>query len=140
MKEIICQTRPKKVIAVGDVVATYMLRSGLTTDLIVVDLRTMRGRAESCNYRLFSLTVHNPSGQISQEAYDALRLATTGNSIRSICVHGEEDLLALPLATLAPIGSIVVYGQPLVGLVIMRITSSMKRDAKRILHKMRVRS
>ena len=118
--------------------ATCMQHSGLTTDLIVVDGRTMRGGAETCNNRVFSLTVHNPSGQISQEAYDALRLATTGNSVRSICVQGEEDLLALPLATLAPIGSIIVYGQPLVGLVIMHITSSMKRDAKRILHKMRV--
>ena len=139
LREIIRKTKPKRVIAVGDVVATNMQSSGLTTDLMVIDRRTMRSREVDFD-KTCSLTVRNPQGEISQEAFDALKAATMGNSVRFICVQGEEDLLALPLATLAPIGSIIVYGQPLVGLVIMHITSSVKRDAKRILSKMRVRS
>ncbi len=138
LKDIIGKEIPRKVIAVGDVVSTYMQRLGLPTDLIVVDRKTTRNKAECCSYGVFSITVHNPPGQISKEAYDVLKLATRRESVRSICVYGEEDLLTLPLVALAPIGSIVIYGQPLVGLVIVRVTSSMRRDAKRILHKMRV--
>ena len=138
LAKTILEEKPKKVIAVGDIVAINMRKAGLPNDLIIVDGKTMRGRTADCVDRAHSLTVRNPSGEITQEALDALKSAVRGNRVRTIYVQGEEDLLALPLATLAPIGSLIVYGQPLVGLVIIRITSSAKREARRILSNMSV--
>jgi len=135
----ILDEKPKKVIAVGDIVATNMCKASLVIDIIIVDGKTMRGGTAECVERGHLLTVRNPPGEISQEAYDALRSTIRGNHIGTVFVQGEEDLLALPLVTLAPIGSLIVYGQPLVGLVMVRVTSSAKREARRILSLMRVK-
>ncbi len=45
-------------------------------------------------------------------------------------VDGEEDMLALPLFVMAPIGAFVLYGQPLEGLVLVRITAAKRKEAK----------
>jgi hypothetical protein len=50
-----------------------------------------------------------------------------------VLVEGEEDLLALPLFAMAPDGSVVLYGQPLEGLVVVRITQAKKNQAKNLM-------
>ena len=51
----------------------------------------------------------------------------------SVRVDGEEDLLALPLFQFAPIGSVLLYGQPLEGLVVVKITRSKQEEAKALM-------
>jgi uncharacterized protein (UPF0218 family) len=50
-------------------------------------------------------------------------------------VKGEEDMLALPLFTLAPKGSAVLYGQPLEGVVVVYITEEKQNQAKDLMDK-----
>jgi uncharacterized protein (UPF0218 family) len=50
-----------------------------------------------------------------------------------ILVTGEEDLLALPLFVIVPNGSVVLYGQPLEGMVIVRINEKIRRKAQEML-------
>jgi GTP-dependent dephospho-CoA kinase len=47
-----------------------------------------------------------------------------------VIVHGEEDLLTLPILILIPAGSVVLYGQPLKGIVIVNVDSKTRRTAK----------
>jgi hypothetical protein len=72
----------------------------------------------------------NPAGTISKEAVDVLQNALETLPPVRVKVRGEEDLLALPLFTMAPQGSAVLYGQPLEGLVIVMITEEKQKQAK----------
>ncbi len=49
-----------------------------------------------------------------------------------ILVAGEEDLLTLAAVWLAPLGSLVVYGQPHQGVVTVEVTAQKKREAEKI--------
>ena len=53
-----------------------------------------------------------------------------------ILVDGEEDLLALPAIFLAPINSLVLYGQPNQGFVLVKITDTVRLIAMKILKEM----
>jgi uncharacterized protein (UPF0218 family) len=48
-------------------------------------------------------------------------------------VIGEEDLLTLPTCYFAPHYSLVCYGQPLEGLVLVRVNDSIRRKAKELM-------
>jgi hypothetical protein len=48
----------------------------------------------------------------------------------TVKVEGEEDMLALPLFTMAPKDSAVLYGQPLEGIVLVNITEEKQNEAK----------
>jgi uncharacterized protein (UPF0218 family) len=44
-------------------------------------------------------------------------------------------MLALPLFVLAPDGSVVIYGQPLKGMVIVKINKDIRQKAQELIHK-----
>ena len=54
-----------------------------------------------------------------------------------IVVDGEEDLLTLIAVLYAPEKSLVVYGQPYVGIVVVEVTSEKQAEAKEILKAMK---
>ena len=54
-----------------------------------------------------------------------------------IVVDGEEDLLALIAVLYAPENSIVVYGQPYTGVVIIKVTPEKKEQVKALLNSMK---
>jgi uncharacterized protein (UPF0218 family) len=47
-----------------------------------------------------------------------------------IFVKGEEDLAALPAMMMAPVGSVIMYGQPDKGVILVRVTESKKAEIK----------
>jgi len=53
-----------------------------------------------------------------------------------IFVDGEEDLAVLPAMILAPDASIIIYGQPDEGIVLIKVDEEMRNRAKDILKKM----
>jgi hypothetical protein len=53
-----------------------------------------------------------------------------------IIVDGEEDLLVIPACILAPENSVVMYGQPNEGLVIVQITPKIRAKVQKILDAM----
>ncbi len=61
----------------------------------------------------------------------------TDNKKTVIKIEGEEDLLALPLVLLAPLESVVLYGQPDQGVVLIRVTETKKNEVLTLLKKFR---
>jgi uncharacterized protein (UPF0218 family) len=97
----------------------------------------MRKRVEP---RVFSaenvVHVKNPQGTITEEAITAVREALESEEQTHIVVDGEEDLLTLVAVLYAPEKSLVVYGQPHEGIVVVKVTSEKKTEAAEILKAM----
>jgi GTP-dependent dephospho-CoA kinase len=121
----------KKIIAVGDATTDRLASFGITPDVAVVDGRERRSKRNTLsNYSAKELRCANPAGTISKDAVEVLRDAIKARPPVRVFVDGEEDLLALPVFAMAPEGSAVLYGQPLEGLVVVKITLAKQRQAK----------
>ena len=83
------------------------------------------------------LHIKNPQGTITGEAITAVREALESDDHFHIIVDGEEDLLALIAVLYAPERSLVVYGQPYEGIVVVEVTSGKKDKAMEILKTMK---
>ena len=134
IRGIIKEENPPCVITVGDVVSKNLAKEDIRLKLLIVDNKVMR-----TNIKPLSLPegeevhVKNPPGRITQEAINAVREAFKTDRIVKIIVDGEEDLLT-PVAVLyAPENSIVVYGQPGEGAVVVKVTKDKKDEAAAIL-------
>ena len=97
----------------------------------------MRGIEESVDYTVDE-TYHilNPQGLITAESWTVIGKALKEKGKIKIVVDGEEDLLGIPVVLLAPRGSLMLYGQPNEGIVIVTINNESKGFAKRILKEM----
>lgn len=73
-----------------------------------------------------SSTVKNPAGSITTQAVAALSKAINTQHPTYIKVEGEEDLMAVVAILVAPLGSMVYYGQPKQGMVEMQASERMK--------------
>jgi uncharacterized protein (UPF0218 family) len=76
------------------------------------------------------LRCSNSAGTISREAVSLLQDALRSHYPVRVIVDGEEDMLALPIFSIAPDCSVVLYGQPLEGIVIVKITPKTRKKAK----------
>jgi GTP-dependent dephospho-CoA kinase len=121
----------KKVVTVGDATTERLFSLGIIPDIAVIDGRERRTKSSrQINYRARELSCANPSGTISKEAMEILARAVIENKQTRVFVSGEEDMLALPLFYMLPVGSVVLYGQPLEGIVAVKITKSKQKEAK----------
>ncbi|MEW6605595.1 MAG: GTP-dependent dephospho-CoA kinase family protein [Thermoproteota archaeon] len=121
----------KKVITVGDATTERLVSFGMTPDIAIVDGRERRSRRSyPPNYDAKELQCANSAGTISKEAVKILQDALKTKPPVRVIVDGEEDLLALPLFMMSPVGSVVLYGQPLEGLVVVKITATKQKQAK----------
>ena len=126
----------RKIITVGDATTERIVSFGITPDIAVIDgveRRSLRDR--SINYRAKEMFCTNPAGMISDEAVEVLQKALEASTPIRIKVQGEEDLLALPLFAMAPKGSVVLYGQPLEGMVLVNINEEKQNQAKELMNK-----
>jgi uncharacterized protein (UPF0218 family) len=106
--------------------------------LYIVDQKTLRINISDRISGLKELVVPNPAGEVTEEAYETLKQVLREETPTVIRVEGEEDLLTLPLILLAPIGSIIAYGQPHVGLVVIQVTLASRNEVKLLLDAMKV--
>jgi GTP-dependent dephospho-CoA kinase len=121
----------KNIIAVGDATTERLVSFGITPDIAVIDgIERRSKRDHSIHYYAKEMLCTNPAGSISMEAVGVLQNALETLPPVRVKVHGEEDLLALPLFSMAPEGSAVLYGQPLEGIVIVKITEEKQRQAR----------
>src|ERR671915_1034905 len=126
----------KKIITVGDATTERLLSFGITPDIAVIDgLERRLRRDRSIDYHAKEILCTNPAGTISKEAVDVLQVALQTPPPITVKVKGEEDMLALPLFTLAPRGSAVLYGQPLEGIVLVYITEEKQNQAKDLMNR-----
>ena len=134
----------KKVVAVGDMTAFYLLKSGMQPDLIIVDHKTKRTQTpehikQSLMQDIYrTVEVVNPPATLTRGLLDAISNSLSSNEKTRIVVDGEEDLATLPVIMYAPLGSVVVYGQPNEGSVIVNVTPDKKEQIKKLMNKMTV--
>ena len=128
--KIIKRHKPTLLIAVGDIVSQSFIKVGCIPDVCIKDYRSRR---KELSYKSLIKENHilNPPGSVRQEAVKEMKKAIdrsiTSKIPQTVVIKGEEDLLALPAIMLAPLGSIVVYGQWDFGIVIVQITENMKQ-------------
>jgi uncharacterized protein (UPF0218 family) len=129
----------KKVITVGDATTERLLGFGIVPDIAVIDGKERRsGRDYPGNYVAKEMQCANPAGAISKHAIESLKAAIASKQPVRVVVDGEEDLLALPMFAMAPDGAAVLYGQPLEGLVVVKITPAKRRQAKDLMQRIGV--
>lgn len=121
-------------VAVGDVVSLTLKRAGLAPRVIVVDYKTQRGddsdgfRRELGSWGEREFRVRNPAGQVTREAWTAVRRAMrleTDPPTR-IVVDGEEDMVGLACFLEAPLGARVLYGVPGRGVCVVEVTAELR--------------
>ncbi len=132
-----------KIISVGDIVTFNLLSAGLVPDISFVDDRTKRGPAsdkimQGTRHSLFrTITVENPAGIITEELLQEISHAMDSDKPIQILVKGEEDLAALPAIAMAPLSSVIIYGLPDKGAVLVRVTESKKKEIQSLLDRMK---
>ena len=129
----------EKIVAVGDATTERLVSYGIIPDVSVVDGRERRSATDrQIRYPAKEFNCANPPGTISRNSIDVLTESLHETRPAIVRVEGEEDMLALPLFLLAPTGSVVLYGQPLEGLVIVKITESKRAEAKALMDRILV--
>jgi uncharacterized protein (UPF0218 family) len=131
----------KKIAAVGDMTAFYLHEASIEPDLAIVDNKTkrmptpdhVRNNLENDSYK--TLEVVNPPATLNCELIELVRSSLAGKERIKIIVEGEEDLATLPVILYAPIGSAVIYGQPNVGIVLVKVTLEKKEQIKDLMDK-----
>ena len=126
------------IITVGDRTTENMVQLGLRPQIQIID------GLEKRNQRLVpvddaintKLSCKNPPGEITEESMQVIQKAFSCEPPVRIIVDGEEDLLVIPVCIYAPENSVVMYGQPNEGLVIVHITPEIQAKVQKILDAM----
>ena len=134
----------KALITVGDATTEKIISFGLTPDLSIIDCverRIRRTESKIVELKTFFLTTtlhkqyqcKNPKGTITKEAYITIKKILMKGEQAIIFIDGEEDMLALAVFALAPLDSVVFYGQPLEGVVSVKINAKIKNKSRHLL-------
>ena len=124
------------IISVGDATTEKLIGYSITPSLQIVDgLEKRFKRMLPSSTATTTFSCHNPTAQITEESLGVIKKALQVPPAR-IIVTGEEDLLVLPACLYAPENSVVMYGQPNEGLVIVKINSEIRNKAQSIMNSM----
>jgi hypothetical protein len=133
IEEIIPRFGNRAIYAVGDVVTHNLQKNGITPAIAIVDGFTMRSPCSRIPVVSGKcIRVKNPAGTLTKDLIGALKHAID-NSPVTIQVDGEEDLAVIPLVLAAPLGAIVLYGQPNEGVVLRMVDEEAKTTARQFL-------
>jgi len=131
--------KPPLFAVVGDFVAGNLITAGFSPDIVVVDNKNLRVEVEPVKHGLEEVKVPNPPGTIDADAWTVLRRAVTLKRRVAVVVEGEEDLLVLPLLAEMPLGSVIAYGQPHEGLVVVTVSEEKREWARGFLSQMEMK-
>ncbi len=147
IKNLITETQPTMIITVGDQVIRLCNTIGERVDIAIFDYKVNR---EKIYHSLSDIgfdglickidyTVKNSPGNISRTLVTAIKRALKENqiNIKSILIKviGEDDLAGVPAILLAPLDTVVIYGQPKKGLVFVKVTEEKKEELRRLVTK-----
>ena len=123
------------IITVGDRTTENMAQLGLRPQIQIIDGLEKRNQLpvpadDAINTKL---SCKNPPGEITEESMQVIQKAFSCEPPVRIIVDGEEDLLVIPVCIFAPENSVVMYGQPNEGLVIVHITPEIQAKVQKIL-------
>jgi hypothetical protein len=134
---IVNKEKPSKVVSVGDTVSKNLHEHGINPQLSITDSKSLRRRVKPASFPAKKIfRTKNPQGTITEEAITTLQKALRANEEAHLIVDGEEDLLTLIAVLNAPEGSLVVYGQPHEGIVVVKVNQEKKAEAQALLEAM----
>ncbi len=138
MKRVLPMIKGKRVISVGDVVSQNLIDRGFLPELIIVDGRNLREDVPESIECQDSTTVENPQSQITKELWVAVERLFKDKTKRfkKILVEGEEDLAVMPAVIHGDEDTVVLYGQPDRGVVIIEVTEEKKKEISNYLNEM----
>ena len=126
------------VITVGDRTTEKMIDYEIIPSLQIIDGFEKRQKREFPKLGNESeLTIDNPAAEITLQSIEIIKKAFDMAPPIRIIVNGEEDLLVLPVCIHAPKNSVVLYGQPNKGLVLVEITTEIRNKAQTLLNLMK---
>ncbi|MEM3065253.1 MAG: GTP-dependent dephospho-CoA kinase family protein [Candidatus Nitrosotenuis sp.] len=125
------------IVTVGDATTDKLVKFGLTPSLQIVDGAEKRQKRKPPQSTAKKLYCDNPAGQITNESIETIRKALGLPPPHQIIVNGEEDLLVIPVCMYAPPNTVVFYGQPNEGLVVVPVTDEIRNKTKAILNLMK---
>ena len=134
---------PAKIITVGDIITYNLLSAGVVPNISFVDDRTKRSPVSNevthgtKHPHFKTITVENPPGTITEELLQEVAKAMRSENPLRILVEGEEDLAALPSIAMAPLSSVVIYGLPEEGAVLVRVTENKRKEIQSLLDRMK---
>lgn len=154
---LVKKIKPTMVIAVGDIIVISLLKLGFNPDISIIDLRSRRKELVSHEQNFLGTkhveqmkrfkemvpqnfihleTPKNEPGTINPESVNAvnesLKKYFQTEEKKLMIIKGEEDLLTLPAILLAPLGSVVCYGQWNLGIVVVMVTEEVKKKIEKI--------
>ena len=133
LKDYIVKEKPSTIISVGDVVSQNLVDSGISVDILIVDNKTMRKKIQPITVDAQqTFYAKNPAGTITDEAWNTIKQALQLTGRTKIIIEGEEDLLTLVTVLSAPDDAFVVYGQPKVGVVLVKVNEENRKNMGRI--------
>ena len=125
-------------VAVGDVTVKGLMDMGVLPDIAFIDGQTKREALDASllvrgDAYAQQRSVVNPPGQLTPELLDVVRWALEQDQSVLVEVDGEEDLAPMFVLATAPLGTIVVYGQPRQGVVMRILDMEAKHRARNLL-------
>ena len=122
-------------ITVGDRTTEKMIEFGLIPSLQIIDNQEKRVKREPLkNDNTYTeLVCNNPAAEITPQSINVIKKAFVSKTPVRLTVVGEEDLLVIPVCIHAPENSLVMYGQPNEGLVIVKITPEIRNKTQQLL-------
>ena len=126
------------VVTVGDQTTEKMINFGLIPSLQIIDGFEKRIKRDIVKLGdAFELQIDNPAAEITLQSIEIIKKAFTMNPPIRLTVNGEEDLLVLPVCIHAPENSVILYGQPNKGIVLVQITAEIRNKAQALLDLMK---
>jgi GTP-dependent dephospho-CoA kinase len=137
----------RKLMTVGDTTTAKVISFNIVPEVSVVDglekrvvsstsLSKLKSKiAALSELELVELSCTNKPGSISLEVIKILFRALESPAPVLIKVAGEEDLITLPLIAYAPIDSVILYGQPSEGIVVVRVVNQIQQVAKHLMRR-----
>lgn len=138
MERLLPMIQNKRIVSVGDVVSHNLIEHGIYPELIIVDGKSLRkelGDIVECEN---SVTVENPQSQITGELWIEIErfLKDKTKRFKKIFVEGEEDLAVMPAILHGNEDTVVLYGQPEKGVVIIEVTEQKKKEISNYINEM----
>lgn len=127
----------KFLISVGDATFNNLISHDISPNVGIIDNLIQR-KDHSWDYLPIDkiLNAENPAGTITEDLWETIEksisLAKNGDN-QLIVVDGEEDLAVLPCIIIAPEDTIVLYGQPNEGLVLLNV-SDLRQKAQNLIN------
>ncbi len=121
----------KFLISVGDATFNNLVNNDILPDVGIIDnLIQRKNHVWDCLPIENILNVENSAGTISKDLWESIEKAilwAENGDNQLIVVEGEEDLAVLPCILIAPEDTIVLYGQPNKGLVLLNVSDFKKK-------------